>query len=35
VIERLQAKPVQVTARENPLRGLSIDSVYLEIGGGT
>ena len=29
VIERLQARGVQVTAPANPLRGLSIDSVYL------
>jgi pimeloyl-ACP methyl ester carboxylesterase len=31
VIERLQAKGVQVTAPANPLRGISIDSAY--IGG--
>jgi hypothetical protein len=35
VIERLRAKRVQVTPRESPLRGRSIDSAYLEIGGGT
>jgi hypothetical protein len=35
VIERLQAKRVQVTAPGNPLRGLSIDAADLEIGGAT
>jgi hypothetical protein len=35
VIERVQAKRVQVTARGNPLRRLSIDSARLEIGGAT
>ena len=29
VIERLQAKGVQVTAPANPLRGISIDSAYI------
>ena len=29
VIERLQAKGVQVTAAANPLRGISIDSAYI------
>jgi pimeloyl-ACP methyl ester carboxylesterase len=29
VIERLQAKGIQVTAPANPLRGLSIDSAYV------
>jgi intracellular sulfur oxidation DsrE/DsrF family protein len=29
VIERLQAKGVQVTAVANPLRGVSIDAAYL------
>jgi pimeloyl-ACP methyl ester carboxylesterase len=29
VIERLQADGVQVTAPANPLRGISIDSAYL------
>jgi pimeloyl-ACP methyl ester carboxylesterase len=29
VIERLQAKDVQVTAPPNPLRGISIDSAYI------
>jgi pimeloyl-ACP methyl ester carboxylesterase len=29
VIERLQARGVQVTAPANPLRGISIDSAYL------
>src|SRR5690348_18509611 len=28
VIERLQAKDVQVTAPANPLRGIAIDSAY-------
>jgi hypothetical protein len=32
-MERLQAMRVQVTAPANPLRGLSIDAVYLELGG--
>ena len=35
VIERLQAKRVQVTAPGNALRGLPIDAAYLEIGGAT
>ncbi len=29
VIERLQAKGVQVTAAANPLRGIAIDSAYV------
>jgi hypothetical protein len=29
VIDRLQAKGVQVTAPANPLRGISIDSAYI------
>ena len=29
VIERLQAKGLQVTAPANPLRGISIDSAYI------
>ena len=29
VIERLQARGVQVTAPANPLRGIAIDSAYL------
>ena len=29
VIERLQAEGVQVTAPANPLRGISIDSAYI------
>jgi hypothetical protein len=33
VIERLEAKGMQVTAPGNPLRGLSIDAACLHIGG--
>ena len=29
VVERLQAEGVQVTAPPNPLRGISIDSAYI------
>jgi pimeloyl-ACP methyl ester carboxylesterase len=29
VVERLQAEGIQVTAPANPLRGISIDSVYI------
>jgi hypothetical protein len=35
VIERLEAKGMQVTASGNPVRGLAIDAADLDIGGAT